>query len=517
MSSDATFYLFGGEGRSLTCLDTMVERAKGKCEELKASQGWNPDATCYMAQDNQGRWSTQKKSFVDDFYGGLADLFFKNFLPAQEQAQRRCNDFQKLASGWVIGASGRYRWAEQCIAEFEKVTSPIYSFTGTLTDKDCNIVSKSVPASSICGSLVVDMLVSPVSLDWNGNVALDHRSSTIVDFKLRPNGPHGTYLWRASEDFPLLAIDLNRDGTINDGSELFGEWTFGGKTKVLAASLAPERSAAGEAWRDGFEALASLDVTNDGRLTGEELKQIVLFFDRNRNGISEAGEVVPASEAGLQMVAVSSDYKDATSGDVVALHGFERIDKGDVKFGKAVDWYAKAYTSQDEALDSLALTLVQPAAAEDRRKSEGATSPVVSESSVGTLGAPDDQELLNFDERLSGMWKWNIAGKESTGGIFIFASTSGIAPGASLVEIPIKSSSSSSDGVTGSVTMSRFIGSIAEHGGKRGVRFEIHHGVQRAMSFAVIGSDGVMRGETKQLTSNGDSIEYSWSARRVLR
>jgi len=518
MSTDATFHLFDGAGRNLTCLDTMVQKAKETCDKKKSEESWLPGATCIMSKDSEGFFMNKRFSFVDDFgAGGLMDTFFKNFTGTYQKLEQGCLFYRRFASGWSLAPSGRYIWAEQCIVEFEKDTTPIYEFTGTLINKDCKIVKDPVPASSICGSLVVDMLVSPISLDWDGNVAVDKRSSTIVDFKLRPDGSHGTYLWRASEDFPLLAIDLNRDGAINDGSELFGEWTFGGKTKVLAASLAPERVEAGEAWRDGFEALASLDRTKDGRLTGEELKEIVLFFDRNRNGISEAGEVVPASEAGLRMLSVSSDYKDATSGDVVALHGFERIDKGDVKSGKAVDWYAKAYASKGDALDSLALTLVQPAAAEDNRKVAEATTSGGSQSSAGPLGAPDDKELSSFDEQLSGMWKWHIDGKASTGGIFIFASTNGIAPGASLVEIPIKRSSLSTDGVTGAVTMSRFIGSIAEERGKRGIRFEIQHDAQRAMSFAVIGSDGVMRGETKQLTSNGDSIEYSWIARRILR
>lgn len=47
------------------------------------------------------------------------------------------------------------------------------------------------------------------------------------------------YLWQATEDFPLLAINTNGNGQITNGTELFGEWTFGGRiAPTLSFSIA---------------------------------------------------------------------------------------------------------------------------------------------------------------------------------------------------------------------------------------------------------------------------------------
>jgi hypothetical protein len=190
MPADTTFRLFDGEGRKLSCLDTMVQSAKSTCEKEAASGGWSTSATCLMDKDSDGYWRNRRGSFVDDY--GITDLFFKSFSQTYAETELKCLFYRRFASGYKIGVSGRYFWAEKCIEEFEKRTSPIWEFTGTAINKECKIVSEPVPASAICGSLVVDTLVSPISLDWKGSAASDARSSTIVDFKLSPEGSRGT-------------------------------------------------------------------------------------------------------------------------------------------------------------------------------------------------------------------------------------------------------------------------------------------------------------------------------------
>jgi hypothetical protein len=252
-------------------------------------------------------------------------------------------------------------------------------------------------------------------------------------------------------------------------------------------------------------------------LTDDELKEIVLFFDKNRNGVSEGGELMSASVAGLRMLSVKSDFKDPVTGDVVANTGFERVDEGTVRVGKAVDWYAKAYASKQEALDSLALNVAQAPAPTDRLGDTTGAEDSAAAGKKGVLDAPSDEELAKFDDTLSGVWRWRVDGKPSTGGLFIFASTNGVAPGASISEIPIVRTASGSSEATETILMSRFIATIAEHKGRRGVIFEVKNGVRRAMSVAALGADGVLRGETTQRVSNGDTIQYSWSATKVVR
>jgi hypothetical protein len=60
-------------------------------------------------------------------------------------------------------------------------------------------------------------------------------------------------------------------------------------------------------WRDGYQALASLDNNADGKLTGAELDGLALWNDRNSDGVSDAGEVTPASECGIEAINCDSD------------------------------------------------------------------------------------------------------------------------------------------------------------------------------------------------------------------
>jgi hypothetical protein len=52
-------------------------------------------------------------------------------------------------------------------------------------------------------------------------------------------------------------------------------------------------------WSDGFEALRALDDNRDGELTGGELGGLALWRDENMNGVSDPGEVLPASVHGV--------------------------------------------------------------------------------------------------------------------------------------------------------------------------------------------------------------------------
>jgi hypothetical protein len=87
-------------------------------------------------------------------------------------------------------------------------------------------------------------------------------------------------------DTAILVWDPAHRGRVASGRELFGSvtwWMF---------------------WRNGFEPLVALDNNGDGSLTGEELDGIGVWQDRNANGISDVGEIMPAREFGI--VAIGS-------------------------------------------------------------------------------------------------------------------------------------------------------------------------------------------------------------------
>ncbi|MFI3121810.1 MAG: hypothetical protein QX203_17715, partial [Methylococcaceae bacterium] len=93
--------------------------------------------------------------------------------------------------------------------------------------------------------------ISPLILDLNGDgVQTTNVLDNGVNFDLNATGQKISSGWVSKED-GLLAIDLNGDGNIDSGAELFG----------TASQLADGSKA-----QDGFQALAALDGNRDGKI-----------------------------------------------------------------------------------------------------------------------------------------------------------------------------------------------------------------------------------------------------------
>jgi hypothetical protein len=94
---------------------------------------------------------------------------------------------------------------------------------------------------------------------------------------------------------PWLAIDVDGNGAIDAGRELFGSMTE-----------LPDGSRA----RNGFEALAALDADGNGRITPADpaFARLVVWRDADQNRRSSARELQPASAAGL--VAIDLAYRN---------------------------------------------------------------------------------------------------------------------------------------------------------------------------------------------------------------
>jgi len=86
-----------------------------------------------------------------------------------------------------------------------------------------------------------------------------------------------------------LVFDAKESGQITSGLQMFGNVTFW----IF--------------WRDGYQALGSLDANGDQLLEGEELSGLALWHDANSNGISEPGEVKPVSAYGFDQLSCRSE------------------------------------------------------------------------------------------------------------------------------------------------------------------------------------------------------------------
>lgn len=103
--------------------------------------------------------------------------------------------------------------------------------------------------------------------------------------------------WVGKED-GLLVHDRNSNGIIDDGSELFGNFTQI-KDKDGNQKLA----------KHGYEALANLDSNNDGviDINDKEFNKLRIWQDINKDGVSQINELKTLDE--LNIKSLNLNYK----------------------------------------------------------------------------------------------------------------------------------------------------------------------------------------------------------------
>lgn len=146
---------------------------------------------------------------------------------------------------------------------------------------------------------------SPIILDVAGD---GYRLTNVelgVRFDLRVTGtPIRTAWTEPDSDDAWLALDRNGNGTIDNGSELFGNFT-------------PQPASS---HKNGFLALAEFDKTANGGngddlISGQDsvFTSLRLWQDRNHNGVSEQTELLLLPAANVQTL--SLDYKESRRRD----------------------------------------------------------------------------------------------------------------------------------------------------------------------------------------------------------
>lgn len=145
-------------------------------------------------------------------------------------------------------------------------------------------------------------LMSPLVMDFSGKETIETLSvlQSKVRFDLLGDGRNVRTGWISGKNQALLALDLNGNGKVDNGRELFGEATL----------LSDNKPA-----QNGFIALAQYDLNKDGVINAKDkvFDKLILWFDQNLDGVSNKGELKTLSALGVTDIDVR--YKKSNQAD----------------------------------------------------------------------------------------------------------------------------------------------------------------------------------------------------------
>ena len=184
---------------------------------------------------------------------------------------------------------------------------------GEVSDEDCEewineLLGQENEAYDTAGKSLMRYAADPLVIDLDGDGFELLSTKDGVYFDEDAKGLAEKTEWVSADD-ALLTIDLNGDGVINDGSELFGTST------VLAN---------GNLARTGFEALAQYDENGDDVIDENDavFSKLKVWQDKNSDGVSQADELYGLDELGIASISLNPENVDGTnSADITYQDG----------------------------------------------------------------------------------------------------------------------------------------------------------------------------------------------------
>lgn len=265
--------------------ETYLEASQQVAMRFSASMSISGSALSGFT--NVSEAGQDQQEFMDQFIGFVKQLleagdeFFNDFLSifdgsALEDFQQQVSDlFRQMMEQFFGNAS------------FPALVSPAGGTSSQSVSMSFSIQMEfefsfefSVDQSQVQQS-------DPITFDLDGDgIELTHYAAG-AQFDITGSGQKVRTAFVTGGD-AFLAIDRNGDGKITSGKELFGD-----------QNGAP----------NGYEELRKLDSNNDGVINrlDKDFGKLVLFRD-NGNGISEAGELIGLSEAGISEINLG--YRD---------------------------------------------------------------------------------------------------------------------------------------------------------------------------------------------------------------
>jgi len=219
---------------------------------------------------------------------------------------------------------------------------------------------------------------TPIILDLDNDGIETLSFDEGVNFDIDADGDIDVTGWVGSDD-GLLVRDLNKDGIINDASELFGEEML--KNDGTKAS-------------DGYDALRELDSNADGVINAEDdaFSELNVWKDSNSDGITDEGELLTLNEANVSEISLGTITSSQTSnGNVIGLKSTYLDNEGNEK--EAADVWFKTEAS-DLVLDA-DIDLVNV-----NKEDKNTDTNILNNDSVDLKGVllSDEEEYIIFGE-----------------------------------------------------------------------------------------------------------------------
>ena len=235
------------------------------------------------------------KSSDGDYYGAAA-----SFVAAVATA---------ALAAFIVGTTG---WiAIPLLFAFSIVTAE--SFEGIFNYLDPLGINSDVN-TDFMSALNFIQRSDPLALDLDGNGIETVSANAGIVFDFNGDGLKTGTGWVKGGD-GILVRDLNGDGVINNGSELFGIDTV---------------KSTGDKATDGFDALRDLDSNGDGVFDFEDanFSNVLIWQDLNQDGISQKNELKALAEHNIIAINLNSDSSSQnTNGNIIsAIGSFVRAD-----------------------------------------------------------------------------------------------------------------------------------------------------------------------------------------------
>lgn len=497
--------ILSGAGSELACIDTLFENLLENVDYYIESGLLTPTIKVYMNMQNN--YMSRFKRFAES--GGVSSKL---------RDGKTCGEHEEDQSHCITDDEGQklYQLDDTVYYVFRQfyfigVNQSLLGQNGhVVMDENCNPVAFNQDEQKICGKLEVRSTITPISLYWEpeGSFEVEDR---LVNFALDPYSSNKWSTWRASGKLPLVVWDPDHTGKIDSATQLFGNWTFGGKNRQLAGL--GETSGSPKTWGNGYEALGTLDSDGDGKVSGTELDPLGLWFDYNQNGVSEDGEVVSIKDAGVTELFYQHDHTDKDSQDLHLSNGFKREVNGEGVIGASVDWYGRSFKSYQEGLqlEKLGATMF------------GHNSAPRPKGSNEFIARPNP----SLREPFLGLWKWTAHGEEfasidqmngvQIGGYLIFTRDKSGIKGITISEYGLKKNSDGAKSLVQATRLSGFVSGQTPMDAALNLKSNNERGETTFTKAAVDGSRMVGQSSVKLNRKNGTSLklDYGWIAQRI--